>query len=87
MNEPSADGSLPTNKPGHRDKTGGSGRVAEEHAPAPARFPRIGPSSEAGRLSQAKKRPGREWHPVDRCSQMPEGLPGAAVKIRQAPDL
>lgn len=23
MNEPSADGSLPTNKPGHRDKTGG----------------------------------------------------------------
>lgn len=55
MDKPSADGSLPTNKPGHRDKTGGSGRGSLRYAPAPARFRRSASVQRPGVLRRAMK--------------------------------
>jgi hypothetical protein len=64
--------SLPTSKPGHRVKTGGSGWVAETRSGRPPAF-QIILSSEAGSMSRASEvtRPG-----VASCvssPQMPEG--------------
>jgi hypothetical protein len=50
VDKPSADGSLPTNQPGRRVTTGGSGRVAETRS-GPRLLSKIGPSSETVRLS------------------------------------